>query len=31
MDPLDYRDARWYALLCAAEDLGVDPRRRPPW
>lgn len=29
MDPLDYRDARWYALLRAAEDLGVDPEEAP--
>lgn len=29
MDPLDYRDARWYALLRAAEDLGVEPEDAP--
>jgi hypothetical protein len=27
MDPGDYRDARWHALLREAEDLGVPPER----
>ncbi|GAA1127005.1 PASTA domain-containing protein [Nocardioides aquiterrae] len=29
MDPQEYRDARWYALLRAATDLGVDPEEAP--
>ena len=29
MDPREYRDARWHALLRAAEDLGVAEERAP--
>lgn len=29
MDPADYRDARWYALLRAAADLGVPEGDAP--
>lgn len=27
MDPQEYRDARWYALLREAEDLGLPPEQ----
>jgi hypothetical protein len=29
MDPQEYRDARWHALLRAAEDLGVETEQAP--
>src|SRR6478609_1352813 len=29
MDPREYRDARWHALLRAAEDLGVADEQAP--
>jgi hypothetical protein len=29
VDPEEYRDARWYALLRAATDLGVDAEEAP--
>ena len=29
MDPLEYRDARWYALLREAADLGVPEEEAP--